>query len=254
MPRKIQRYGWRHDAPDFRDHLYSDHAPAALGLPSSVDLRTQCPPVYDQGELGSCTANAIGFAYEFDLKKQSKPNFMPSRLFIYYGERLMENTVDQDAGAEIRDGMKVISTTGVAEERFWPYVITKFAKKPTKPAYQNATLHKAIQYLSVAQTEEEIKTCLSEGFPVVFGFTVYAPFEDEAVASTGMLPMPLPTDELVGGHAVAIVGYDDSKKCFLVRNSWGVEWGIGGYFWMPYAYATDANLASDFWTVRTISG
>lgn len=254
MSRKIQRYGWRHDTPDFRDLSFTAPVSASSVLPSSVDLRPQCPPVYDQGELGSCTANAIGFAYEFDLKKEGKPDFMPSRLFIYYGERAIEGTIASDAGAEIRDGMKVISSTGVAEETVWPYDITKFADTPPKPAYDSAAEHKAIQYLSVNQTEQDIKTCLAAGYPVVFGFTVYSAFESEEVASTGILPMPTPSDECLGGHAVSIVGYDDSRQLFTIRNSWGADWGANGYFYMPYAYVTNRQLADDFWTVRVVTG
>ena len=134
-PRRANRYGWIPDLPDFRDYRYAAPSPAAAPLPPKVDLRTFCPPVYDQGELGSCTANAIGGAIEFDQMKQALPDvFVPSRLFIYYNERVIEGTVDDDAGAMIRDGIKSVARQGAPHETVWPYTIAKFRTKPSAPA------------------------------------------------------------------------------------------------------------------------
>jgi C1A family cysteine protease len=210
--------------------------------------------VYDQGQLGSCTGNAIAAAYEFDLLKQKKTDFAPSRLFIYYNERVMEETVKYDAGAQIRDGIKSISKQGVCDEKAWPYIITKFARKPTKACYTAALKHTAMKYQAVKQTETDMKTCLAAGYPIVLGFTVYESFETAEVAKTGVVPMPGKKDQVLGGHAVMVVGYDDASKRFIVRNSWGVHWGLAGYFTIPYAYLTNPSLAADLWVVNTISG
>jgi len=246
------RYGWQRDLPDARDHIFS--APfAALGpLPAKTDLRSQCPPVYDQGQLGSCTANAIAAAIQFDRLKQQISDFIPSRLFIYYNERVIENSVASDSGAQIRDGIKSVAKQGDCPETEWPYVITKFKTKPPQSCYADALKYRTVSYRRVTQSLAQLKGCLATGYPFVFGFTVYESFESAAVAKSGHASLPKPGESTVGGHAVVAVGYDDAKAWFVVRNSWSAKWGIKGYFTLPYAYVTDSNLASDFWTIRVV--
>jgi C1A family cysteine protease len=245
-------YGWAPDLPDHRDFLYSANLALLTTLPAKADLRPQCPPIYDQGQLGSCTANSIGAAFEFDQMKQKEKSFMPSRLFIYYNERVIEGTVSSDAGAQIRDGIKSINQQGVCPETDWPYVITKFAAKPPPKAFTDGAKNKAILYQRIARTLPQMKACIAGGYPWVFGFTVYESFESAQVAQTGIVPMPGSNEQVLGGHAVLCVGYDDSQQRFIVRNSWGTSWGVQGYFLMPYAYLLDANLSDDFWTVRSV--
>jgi C1A family cysteine protease len=251
-PRKIARYGWIPDQPDQRDHLYAAPPQFLAALPASADLRPQCPPVYDQGQLGSCTANAIGGAIEFDRLKQKLPDFVPSRLFIYYNERVIEGTVRSDSGAQIRDGIKTVASQGVCPETDWPYDIAKFEQKPAAKAYADALSDRAVSYQSLIQDANQMKGCLASGFPFVFGFTVYESFESPAVAQSGHAPMPGPSERAIGGHAVMAVGYDDSNQWFVVRNSWGPSWGLKGYFTLPYAYLIQASLSSDFWTIRIV--
>jgi len=253
MTQKISRYGWTPDLPDQRDLVYA--APRALlrKLPSKIDMRKQCPPVYDQGELGSCTANAIGAAFEFEVLKQSKSiDFMPSRLFIYYNERAIEHTVNTDAGAQIRDGMKTVNNQGVCAEKIWPYNISQFAHKPSAECYSSASDHQVLSYHRVTRTLSQMKGCLADGYPFVIGFTVYESFESESVAKNGKLNMPKKGEQVMGGHAVLIVGYDDKSSRFIVRNSWGDGWGQKGYFTMPYDYLMNENLSDDFWTIRVV--
>lgn len=243
------RYGWRKDLPDQRDHLYAAPLQGAV-LPSSVDLRPGCPTVYDQGQLGSCTANAIAGALEYDQIKQKLPEATPSRLFIYYNERVMEHSVSEDAGAEIRDGVKSVNKQGACAELLWPYDISQFAARPTAQCYNAAKAHRTVSYQRVSQSLTQMKACLASGSPIIFGFTVYESFESDAVANTGIVPIPGRHESVLGGHAVLCVGYDDSTQSFTVRNSWGV-WGDKGYCYMPYAYLLSASLASDFWTIKT---
>jgi C1A family cysteine protease len=251
---KIQRYGWIPDLPDHRDHLYAAPAIHLAKLPPKIDLRAKCPSVYDQGQLGSCTANAIGAAIQFDRMKQKlKPNFVPSRLFVYYNERVIEGTVGWDSGAQIRDGIKSVAKAGDCPENEWPYDISKFSLKPSAKCYGDALKYKAVAYQRVAQSPSQLKGCLASGYPIVFGFTVYDSFEGAAVAKTGNMPMPGPSERVLGGHAVLAVGYDDAAQRFIVRNSWGKGWGMQGYFTMPYAYLSDSNLCADLWTIRLVS-
>jgi len=245
-------YGWQKDLPDQRDFSYAAPAPSPAPLPSKVDLRSQCPPVYDQGQLGSCTANAIGGAIQFERRKQKLPDFVPSRLFIYYNERVIEHSVASDSGAQIRDGIKSVGAQGDCPETEWPYTIAKFKTKPSSSCYQDALKYKVVSYQRITQSLAQLKGCLASGYPFVFGFTVYESFESATVAKSGHAPLPKSNEPVVGGHAVVGVGYDDAKQRFIVRNSWGAAWGMKGYFTLPYAYVTEANLASDFWTVRVV--
>jgi C1A family cysteine protease len=248
-------YGWVHDLPDARDFVYAAPLTRFLqGLPPSVDLRTECPPVYDQGQLGSCTANGIAGAIEFDQRKQGTKEFTPSRLFIYYNERVIEGTVQQDSGAQVRDGIKSVAAIGAPPETDWSYDIQKFADKPSSQAYADAKQDLVLSYARVAQVLNQMQGCLAEGYPFVFGFTVYKSFESDSVADTGIVPMPGSGEKVAGGHCVLAVGYDDAKRVFIVRNSWGADWGIKGYCLMPYEYLLRSHLASDFWTIRSVAG
>jgi len=253
--RKVKKFGWMPDMPDSRDHLFAAPMAVVAKLPGKVDLRPQCPKtVYDQGDLGSCTANAIAGAFEFDLLKEKKPDMMPSRLFIYYNERLIEGTPGTDSGARIRDGIKVVNKLGVPPESDWPYVIDTFAERPPTKAFTDAKKHRATSYSRVVQDLTQMRGCLAAGFPFVVGFTVYTSFESQQVAQTGVVPMPdLQHETVLGGHAVLAVGYDDSQQRFILRNSWGPGWGMAGYFTMPYAYLISRSLASDFWTLRLVA-
>ena len=248
-------YGWLRDLPDARDYLYA--APLLRypqGLPTSVDLRSECPPVYDQGQLGSCTANGIAGAIEFDQAKQGNKEFTPSRLFIYYNERVMEGTTSQDAGAQVRDGIKSVATLGAPPETDWPYDPTEFAVKPPPAAYADAMQDLVSAYMRVTQNIAQMQGCLAEGYPFVFGFTVYESFESQAVANTGIVPMPASGEKSIGGHCVVAVGYDATKRLFFIRNSWGTGWGLNGYCMMPFEYLLTPQLASDFWTLRSVTG
>lgn len=248
-------YGWTRDLPDARDVGYA--APLLRfpqGLPPLVDLRSECPPVYDQGQLGSCTANAIAGAIQFEQMKQGGTEFAPSRLFIYYNERVIEGTVSQDSGAQIRDGIKSVATLGAPPETDWPYDITQFAKQPPQQAFDDAKQDLVSAYARVTQNLLQMQGCLASGYPFVFGFTVYSSFESDSVAQSGLVPMPTSAETVVGGHAVLAVGYDNGTRTFIIRNSWGPGWGKAGYCFMPYEYLLSPALASDCWTIRSITG
>jgi C1A family cysteine protease len=248
----IGHYGWSPDLPDHRDFTYSAPSQFLMALPTMVDLRPNCPPVYDQGQLGSCTGNSIAGAIEFEQMKQKVKAFVPSRLFIYYNERVIENTVNSDSGAQIRDGMKVVAKQGAPPETDWPYDITKFTEKPPAAAYTDAATNKVMSYQRVNRALSQFKGCLASGYPFVFGFTVYDSFESAAVAQSGHASMPQPGESVAGGHAVVCVGYDDQNQWFIVRNSWGDTWGMKGYFTLPYQYLLETNLSDDFWTIRLV--
>lgn len=246
-------YGWLPDVPDQRDYRFSALRPGFArvleALPPSVDLRGGCSPVEDQGALGSCTANALVGGLEYLELKDKVPFADMSRLFVYYNERRLEGSTKWDSGAYLRDGMKTLAADGTSTEPTWPYKVRKYRCKPSRRAYAEGLNHQITEYMRL-DTLAEMKTCLADGFPFVFGFTVYESFETAVVASTGIVPMPGPNERVLGGHAVLAVGYDDALERFFVRNSWGPAWGMKGYFTMPYGYLTDRNLSDDLWTIR----
>jgi C1A family cysteine protease len=258
--------GWRPDQPDHRDLMYSAPVGTLSAIPSSVDLRPGCPPVYDQGHLGSCTANAIAGAVQFDrLKANQSPDFVPSRLFIYYNERVTEKSVSYDSGARLRDGIKTVHKQGVCPETDWPYSDAgaptteggQFASNvpagedPPQEAHQAAKQHVLSSYQRLTQTLPQLQGCLAEGYPFVFGFSIYQNFFD--ANGVPLTTTPMPQGHQLGGHAVVAVGYDNATSLFTIRNSWGPGVLDKGYFYMPYAYVTEPTMASDFWTVRGMS-
>ena len=239
-------YGWVPDIPDRRDFMYSAIRPA-IRLPETVDLRAVCSSIEQQGDLGSCTAQALAGNIEFLDNKADSEYTDVSRLFIYYNERVLIDTVDYDSGASLRDGIKTLKNDGACHEDTWPYVISKFDMKPPLKCYKEAGKH-TIQSYHRLNTTNEMLACLAEGYPFVFGFAVYESFESDEVKRTGIAHMPKKKEVMIGGHAVMAVGYDRTDKRFLVRNSWGGDWGMGGYFTIPFEYLE--TLAEDFWTIR----
>ncbi len=239
-------YGWVPDVPDSRDLYYSAIRVKAKLAPA-VDLRAGCSLVENQGRLGSCTANALAGNLEFLDKKADEVYEDVSRLFIYFNERALQGNTDADSGASLRNGIKTLAKAGACAEAIWPYDIAKFADKPSARCYTEAKKHKIVSYHRIMNLDEML-ACLSEGFPFVFGFAVYESLQTPQVAKTGKVSMPKKTERMLGGHAVMAVGYNQKDKRFLVRNSWGEGWGMGGYFTMPFAYLQ--TLAADFWTIR----
>jgi len=245
----LRKYGWKPDLPDQRDQLFSVVRKMVVDLPPRVDLRSGCSKVEDQGQIGSCTANAIVACLEFLEIKATKAWVDLSRLFLYYKERELIDAVNEDSGAYIRDGIKVLAKIGTPHESEWPYIESRWNKKPTPAAVAGAKQHRIKDYQRL-NSLNEMKSCLASGHPFVFGFSVYESFESEEVKTTGIMQLPGMDERMVGGHAVTAVGYDDEKGCLIVRNSWGVGWGDNGHFYMPYGFVTNRNLSDDFWTIR----
>ena len=263
--KSLKWYGWKPDVPDHRDRTYTQLFRLKRELPSAVDLRDTgfLKPIYNQLALGSCTGNAISKAIRFDMLRQADPDaVVPSRLFIYYNERVLEDTVPQDCGAQIRDGIKSISNFGVCDESMWPYDIDKFAVRPPDECYSSALDHQALAYHRLSHSILEMKDCLSNGLPFIFGFSVFESFESQLVSDTGVLPYPALSEYALGGHAVLAVGYIDGpvtkmingnqvvlRNVVIAQNSWDEDWGDGGYFYIPYSYISNPDLADDRWVL-----
>lgn len=246
----LRSYGWKPDTPDKRDNYWYASKKVIKELPPLVDLRNNMPKIWNQGSLGSCTANATAAQCWFIDKTEP---YEPSRLFIYYNTRILEGTVGFDSGASIRNSIKSVIKWGFAPETLWPYIVDNFKKKPTSEAYKKAVKEKVQVYSRVPQHESHLKASIYEGYPVNFGFAVYPSFETDEVAKTGRAVLPGPEEVMLGGHAVLLVGYDDTNKWYIVRNSWGDDWGDRGYFYMPYDYVHDPDLCDDFWIIKAVT-
>ncbi len=243
---KNRAYGWLPDIPDQRDYLYKAIQPI-IRLPRKVDLRGLCSEIERQGDLGSCTAQALAGNIEF-LDKISDFKYTDvSRLFIYYNERALMHTIRYDSGSPLRGGIKTLKNSGVCEETLWPYQISKFTRKPPLKCFTDAKKHRITSYHRINSLNQML-ACLAEGYAFVFGFTVYESFESQEVLRTGIVHMPKKKEKAIGGHAVMAAGYDQTAKRFIVRNSWGKDWGKDGYCTMPFEYLQ--TLAGDFWTIR----
>lgn len=242
-------YGCRRDTKDFRDWRMPL---TSMRLPAAVDLRGHCPPVTDQGQLGSCTSHGITGALRYEMIRGGHGDVTLSRLQLYYDERVIEGTIASDAGAEIRDGIKSTAKKGVGHEVLWPYNLRKFRTRPNAAVYKDAIQFRALEYARVDVSVVALKTAIASGHTPIVGFTVYESFESDAVAKTGMVPMPGSRESVVGGHCVYVVGYGQKPGTFTIRNSWGTEWGgHGGDCFFPEAYLGSTKLGSDYWLIRS---
>lgn len=234
--------------PEYLD-FHKFNIKSVIKMPAIVDLRNNMTPIKDQGDLGSCTGFALGALVENFYKKQLI-NFLASELFIYYNERVLENTIPIDAGALLSDGIKCLKGYGTCSQSLWPYIISKFAIKPPNNCYIDAEKRQALVVKNVIHDLTQMKTCLLHGHPFVIGILIYTSFYN---SKSGIIPLPNQSKErLLGGHAVVCVGYDEAKKVFIMRNSWGTSWGNKGYFTIPYAYLLNPRLSSDIWAIITM--
>jgi C1A family cysteine protease len=246
-----RQYLLKKDPVDLRDKVFRSTFAKVEHLPVEVDLRPQLSPIVDQGQLGSCTANAIASGLrEYITLKEQQPLTRLSRLFLYWHERQLEGTIGEDSGAYIRDGMKVLQTIGVSPETDFPYNISKFTEQPSQQAESDAGKFKISEYHRITNVDQ-LKAALAEGSPVVIGIDVYQSFESDTVAKTGKVPLPKRGEQNLGGHAVLAVGYKKigRTKYIIVRNSWGEDWGDKGYFYLPETFFTKGYV-SDMWTCK----
>lgn len=249
MPKTDMRLGWVRGLKDIRNIEFK---PKAIPLPPNLDLFPKIPiPIFDQGNLGSCTGNGTSRAIAFDLAKQQLPVFTPSRLYLYYWARSREHTIKSDSGAVISDVFKAYNTHGVCDENEWPYDISKFAVKPDQEDCRQAKTHRPVKYYSVPARNKPnaIMTAIASGYPIVFGFSVYTNFFD--IKSDGI--MPEPKGGLEGGHCVLATGYDRQTQYVTCDNSWGTDWGKAGRFYMPFDFIT-SEQADDFWVLESVKG
>jgi C1A family cysteine protease len=236
------------------DWKYRPHSSVVRRLPAVVDLRRHCPPVYDQLHLNSCSAHAIAAALRYDELKERRPDVpSPSRLFIYYNERVLAGVVGTNSPVSLRDGYRTVSRVGACPEPMWPYDTRRFRRAPGPDCFHAARHHRAIAYYRIRRALSHLRACLAQSFPFVMAMAVHQSMMGRAVGRTGVVPLPSRRDRLRGGHAVLVVGYEHAKRLLIFRNSWGQGWGDGGYGYLPYAFIASSDLTWDFWTMRRAS-
>lgn len=252
---KPRKYGWRQSQPRMHDRTRRFAATRKLvsATPNSFDLTPQCPPIWDQDQTGDCVEFTSNRLFVFNLMRQGLPLFTPSHLFLYWNTRVIEGTETSDSGSTIDDAIQSLTLIGVCPDYFWPYDETKVLVEPPPAAYAAATPNLCLTSQIVDRDLGQMQACIAGGFPFGFGFSVYDSFESDQVAATGIVPMPQTGEEYQGGHAVTCVGYDRTKKMFLVQNSWGADWGLKGEFWIPFDYLMDENLSDDFKVINSVT-
>lgn len=221
-------------------------------LPTRASVRGEWGEIMDQGELGSCVANSVCGCIRFVRRKEGLSVYDPSRLYNYYYGRKVEGfPLNEDTGLYIRSGYKSVAHYSVCSEKTWPYAVRRFTQEPTMYARNAAANHKTFSYFSIPHDLKMLKKCIADGYPISFGFTVFSSFMTTATARTGYVPVPNQyREEILGGHCMTIVGYDDTQQHFIVANSWGKDWGENGYCYFPYEFMMDFENVSDFWTAR----
>ena len=242
-------FNLKKDPIDKRDIPFKLKVSTPVKLPEEYDLKKSCPPIISQGNLGACGPNQISQNLKFLLKKQKSVVFQPSRLFIYYFSRVLDNSdIREDTGITLRSGLKSISKFGVCNETEWKYNTTDFTKKPNDQVIEKALFYtKNFKYNSVLQTEQNIKEVIYSGFPVLFGLDIYSSFQSSKALKTGIVPFPNTVKEQkLGGHAMSIIGWN--KTHFIVSNTWGKNFGDEGYFYIDYNYILNQDLSNSFWT------
>jgi C1A family cysteine protease len=210
--------------------------------------------VYNQGPLNSCSAHALAGAMWFVARKHHPAAHGPSRMFIYYNERSMEKRPRCNVPVSLRDGHKSLRKVGACAEHLWRYQFKNFSVRPSKHCYERASDNRVERYARVVRELKQLKACLAAGQPFTMGMSVYHSFTTDSVKRRGIVPMPEDGEPLKGGHAVMVVCYRDASESFIVRNSYGAQWGVGGYFFLPYEYVlSHKHYAWDFWTILELT-
>lgn len=245
-----KHFGWIPSPPDYRDFTLESVRPdlLATAVPAAVARLPHMPPIGDQGNLGSCVAWAVTRAFRHAQRKLGLPDYDGAELATYWWARAYQGWQGQDTGSYLRDGVKALGEFGNPLETTWPYVISKFTERPSQAAHQSGAEHQAIRYIAVPNDQQQIKTVIANGYPVVFGMTVYSNYGQGF--ADGVWPMP--AGRVEGGHAMALCGYDDAVQRYICDNSWGTGVGKAGIFEIPYGYI--AQNGSDLWFLDQVEG
>ena len=249
--KRLKLGSYRPDKEDPNDKKYAADRYSSEELPSRVDLRQHMSAVEDQGEVGSCTANAMAGAYEYLAKRTLGDSGDVSRLFVYYNARALEAEHNEDRGTSLRNCIQVLRVMGTCAEEIWPYDPEMLNERPSSEAYEDAARFLIEDAQRINIDLDAMKHCLAEGYPFAFGLVL---FESFMKSRQGRIPMPdIENEQFLGGHAMLCVGYSDQSQVFVARNSWGSDWGDKGYCYIPYDYIANPQYCADCWTIRKVT-
>ncbi|MDX2241058.1 MAG: C1 family peptidase [Leptolyngbyaceae cyanobacterium bins.302] len=250
--KRVKLGGYRPEKRHADDKTFRSDRFADGNLPAKVDLRSYMTAVENQGDTNSCTANAMAGAYEYLAQRLRGQAEDVSRLFIYYNARQLDGDTSIDEGTYLQSCIQVLQKYGACSERTWAFEPERIFERPHDFSYDEAANFLVEVAERVDVDLDTMRSCLAEGYPFAFGLQLFGSFQK--VGSTGLVPMPNPEKEKHdGGHAMLCVGYSDPDQVFIVRNSWGEDWGDRGYCYIPYNYMTNADLNSDCWTIHRVS-
>jgi hypothetical protein len=247
--------GYRYAAPRPGTKTWSARAETESRLPKKVDLRAFMTEVEDQGETNSCAANAVAGAYEYLVKRHlGEESYDVSRLFIYYNGRAVDDCAHEDEGSVIGSLIESLKEHGACSEETWPFEEDSVNDEPSEDAYEEASQFLVEDTAVIPTRLEAWKSALAEGYPIIFGVSLFESFDKHR--KPGLVPVPSPREssrESHGGHAMLAVGYSDKDRVFIVRNSWGEEWGDNGYCYIPYDYLLNPQYnGGDSWIIRQV--
>ena len=233
--------------------------PKNISLPESIDLRSNFTRIKNQGNQGSCLAHALTSIFEYAVKLNTAKSVDLSEAFLYYNARKMDTTGDvdtsTDTGSRVKPAIASLMEYGIATEELCPYNEADFTTQPSDQAYADAKTRRLIKALNVNRSSVDIKKALSEGYPVEASFVLCPTFTDASIGGYVSMPTETEITETLSlddsqrprhsTHAMVIVGYSDKLNCFVVRNSWGEDWGDNGYCYIPYIYVDDKRLCNN---------
>jgi len=248
----IYYYGMKWSPKDHRDVVYGVAAPQEVSLPVRTNNKALVDwEAYSQAKTSSCTSHAAVGLNRFVNKREGLPATLPSRLFHYWVERRYEGTLAKDEGATIRSSMRVLANIGVCPEEDFPFVKENLWNHPSDHCFKDAVQNMVKQYIRIDKTPYNLKQSLVDGYPFVFGMQIYSSFENDSVAKTGIVPYPVRSDKIVGGHAILCLDYDDEKDWYVIMNSWGKGWGDNGFCYIPQPVMHSA-LCDDCFSIRSM--